>query len=99
MTSEERDAGLLRALRSLSAPVAAAHGTHTDGDWVAADSVASHARHNGYADVSAVGAGRILSRLAREGRALAQFNGYMSHYKHPDWARGAMAIWDRKEPA
>jgi hypothetical protein len=80
-----RDEALVKALWSLSAPIAGASGTTIRGDYIGADTIASHAHHNYGVKVSAIGAGRILSRLAREQGHGVRFNGYMNTYKHKDW--------------
>lgn len=80
-----RDEDLLRALRALSGPVGGAHGITTAGDWVYAEDVAGHARANYSTDVRTNGAGRALTRLAREGRVMIRREGGWNVYKHPDW--------------
>lgn len=55
------------------------------GEWVGADQVAARLSRDlgqlGQAAYSAQGVGLRLSRLAREGRCVASFGGYMNRYR------------------
>lgn len=80
LTSDEREARdelLLAALDALSC------GT----EWVDADQLVRHlhgARPGEREQVSATGAGRILARLASEGRCEVRDEGYMNRYRGRD---------------